>query len=184
MLDDALAGATDALADAQADPNAASDALARARGLAAVLPDVEARLDDLAAAYERRAAFAATLKDVLADQGMSFLGTSETRDRFILQFERPGGALYTAAVDDGEDNELMLSYAIDGEADVPVLPEPGQAVCDQTEAFLDAIHAELAQDGYHAGELLWEGKPTGPRSPRAHRSRADQPRERRIRETP
>jgi len=185
QLEAMLATAADTLQAAMANPAEAGTALARARDLAAFLPSAEARLDDLAAAYERRAAFAGTLKEVLAEQGMSFLGTSETRDRFILQFERPGGALYTAAVDDGAGNELVLSYAIDGEADIPVLPEPGQAVCDQTEDFLDAIHAELAHDGYHAGELRWAGKPTTPRGRRARPARTESPsRQRRIREGP
>lgn len=179
-LESTLAGAADALAAAQGDPNAADGAVRRTRDLAALLTGAEARLDELATAYERRAAFAETLKDVLADHGMSFLGTSESRDRLILQFERPGGALYTAAVDDGENDELMLSYAIDGEADIPVLPEPGQAVCDQTEAFLDTIHADLAPGGYHAGELHWEGKPVAPRTRHA---RTGQHRQRTLRES-
>jgi hypothetical protein len=134
-------------------------------------------------AHERRAAFAETLKGVLAEQGMLFLGSSDTGDRFILQFERPGGAMYTAAVDDGEGDELQLSYAIDGEADVPVLPEPGQAVCDQTEAFLDAIHADLVHSGYHAGELQWDGKPPrGAHSARPRQARQAEARQRRIRD--
>jgi hypothetical protein len=121
---------------------------------------------------------------VPAEQGMSFLGASDTGDRFILQFERPSGALYTAAVDDGDDNELQLSYAIDGEADVPVLPEPGRAVCDQTEAFLEAIHAELAHSGYQAGELDWDGKPPRSARPsRARKARQDAMRQRSIRES-
>ncbi len=179
----ALSTATTALAAGQADPARAGTALAEVTRLAEMLPEAEARLDELAAAHERRAAFAESLKGVLADQGMSFLGASDTGDRFILQFERPGGAMYTAAVDDGKDNELQLSYAIDGEADVPVLPEPGQAVCDQTEAFLDAIHADLVQSGYHAGELQWDGKP--PRGGQAARQRQARPaesRQRRIRD--
>jgi hypothetical protein len=183
-LETALTAVTNELAAAQADPNAAAGALAQARDLAAHLRAAEASLDELTAAYERRAAFADTLKDVLGEHGMSFLGATETRDRFVLQFERPGGALYTAAVDDGEDDELMLSYAIDGEADIPVLPEPGQAVCDQTEAFLEAVHADLAPDGYRASELHWEGKPGAPRTPRTRRTRADQHRHRTLRETP
>jgi len=181
-LETALAVATDALAAAQGDPHAANDAAKRARELAGLLPRAEARLDELTAAYERRATFAATLKDALAEHGMSFLGTTETRDRFILRFERPGGALYTAAVDDGENDELMLSYAIDGEADIPVLPAPGQAVCDQTEAFLDAIHADLAPGGYHAGELHWEGKPPRRSAPRSRHASTDSGRQRTLRE--
>jgi hypothetical protein len=178
-----LATAVAALAAGQADLAQAGAALAEVVGLAELLPGAEARLDELAAAHERRAAFAETLKGVLANQGMSFLGASDTGDRFILQFERPGGALYTAAVDDGEDNELQLSYAIDGEADVPVLPEPGKAVCDQTEAFLEAIHADLAPSGYQAGELDWEGKPhRGTRPARARHARQDAARQRRLRE--
>jgi bacterioferritin-associated ferredoxin len=183
-LQTSLTTAVAALAAAKADPARAGNALAEVTRLAEVLPDAEARLDELAAAHERRAAFAETLKGVLAEQGMLFLGASDTGDRFILQFERPGGAMYTAAVDDGEGDELQLSYAIDGEADVPVLPEPGQAVCDQTEAFLDAIHADLVHSGYHAGELRWDGKP--PRGAHATRprlaSQADA-RQRRIRDT-
>jgi hypothetical protein len=182
-LETALASAEAALATARRDPGAADGAVKRARELATALTGAEARLDELAAAYERRAAFAETLKDVLTEHGMSLLGTSETRDRFILRFERPGGALYTAAVDDGENDELMLSYAIDGEADIPVLPEPGQAVCDQTEAFLEVLHADLAPGGYHAGELLWEGKPGGPRGPRTRRARTDSRRHRTLRES-
>ena len=150
--------------------------------LAQLLPDAEARLDDLAAAHERRAAFAETLKDVLAGHGMSFLGTDETKDRFILQFQRPDGAVYTAAVDGGEDDDLTLSYAIDGEADILVQPEPGQAVCDQTEAFLEAIHADLAPSGYHAGELRWDGKPARPRGPRSRAVQAGPGRQQRTTE--
>ena len=168
-LQTALAAAVAGLAAGQADPAQAGTALADVGRLAQLLPDAETRLDELAAAHERRAAFAETLKGVLAEQGMSFLGASDTGERFILQFERPGGALYTAAVDDGQDNELQLSYAIDGETDIPVLPEPGQAVCDQTEAFLEAIHADLGHSGYHAGELQWDGKP--PRGTQAARAR-------------
>jgi hypothetical protein len=180
-----LADAVAALATGQDDPAQAGTALAEVGRLAELLPAAEARLDELAVAHERRAAFAETLKGVLADQGMSFLGASDTGDRFILQFERPGGALYTAAVDDGEDNELQLSYAIDGEADVPVLPEPGKAVCDQTEAFLEAIHADLAPSGYEAGELDWDGKPDrGTRSARTRHTRQDAARQRRLRESP
>ncbi|HUA29530.1 MAG TPA: hypothetical protein VMC03_11650 [Streptosporangiaceae bacterium] len=154
-----LAAAVAGLAAGQADPAQAGPALAGVLGLAELLPQAEARLDEHAAAHERRAAFAETLKGVLAEHGMSFLGASDTGDRFILQFERPGGAVYTAAVDDGQDDELQLSYAIDGEADIAVLPEPGQAECDQTEAFLEAIHADLGTGGYRAGELQWDGKP-------------------------
>jgi hypothetical protein len=182
-LETALAGANDALTAARADPATSASALARARDVADLLAETEGRLDELTVAFERRAAFADTLKEVLAEHGMSFLGTTETRDRFILQFERPGGALYTAAVDDGENDELMLSYAIDGEADIPVLPEPGQAACDQTEAFLEAIHADLQPDGYHAGELHWEGKST-PRGPRTQQTRTDSRRRRTLRESP
>ena len=179
-----LATAVAALAAGQADPARAGTALAQVTRLAELLPGAEERLDELIAAHERRAAFAETLKGVLAEQGMLFLGASDTGDRFILQFERPGGAMYTAAVDDGKDSELQLSYAIDGEADVPVLPEPGQAVCDQTEAFLDAIHADLAHGGYHAGELQWEGKPPrGAHAARQRQARQAETRQRRIRDT-
>ena len=92
--------------------------------------------------------------------------------------------MYTAAVDDGKDNELQLSYAIDGEADVPVLPEPGQAVCDQTEAFLDAIHADLVHSGYHAGDTGMEGKPPpGAHATQQRQARQAEARQRRIRDT-
>jgi hypothetical protein len=182
-LQTSLASAVAALAAGQADPARAGNALAEVTRLAELLPGAEAHLDELALAHERRAAFAETLKGVLAEQGMLFLGSSDTGDRFILQFERPGGAMYTAAVDDGEGDELQLSYAIDGEADVPVLPEPGQAVCDQTEAFLDAIHADLVHSGYHAGELQWDGKPPrGAHSARPRQARQAEARQRRIRD--
>jgi hypothetical protein len=180
----ALVGAEGALTAARADPALAAGALARARDLAAALPAAEARLDDLTAALERRAAFAETLKDVLAGHGMSFLGTDETKDRFILQFQRPDGAVYTAAVDGGEDDDLTLSYAIDGEADILVQPEPGQAVCDQTETFLEAIHADLAPSGYQAGELRWDGKPARPRGPRSRAVQAGPGRQQRTRREP
>jgi hypothetical protein len=64
-----------------------------------------------------------------------------------------------------------------------VLPEPGQAVCDQTEAFLDAIHADLVHSGYHAGELQWDGKPPrGAHSARPRQARQAEARQRRIRD--
>ncbi|MGA2826708.1 MAG: hypothetical protein ABSF03_11370 [Streptosporangiaceae bacterium] len=180
----ALDRATAALDAAQADPGSAAAALSAARALAQTLAGVETRLDELTAAHERRAEFAAELKETLANHGMSFRVASDTGDRFILQFESLTGAVYTAAVDDGEDIGLQVSYAIDGEADIPVLPEPGQVVCDQTEDFLDQVHAALAPVGYQAGELLWDGKPPARRASRARRAQAERPRQRKARESP
>lgn len=137
----------------------AAEASARVARLEEVLPGAEATLDDSQAAHERRTDLAAALQDLLADHGMTFLGGSDEGRRFLLQFERPSGAIYTATISDADDGELTLSYAIDGEQDVPVLPAPGAAVCDQTEGFLEAVHADLAGRGFETGELLWDGKP-------------------------
>jgi len=154
MLQDTLHAAVAAVS---AGPPA--EASARVARLEEMLPGAEATLDDSQASHQRRTDLAAALQDLLADHGMAFVGGSDEPGRLLLQFERPTGAIYTATISDADDGELALSYAIDGEQDVPVLPAPGAAVCDQTEDFLEAVHAGLAGRGFEAGELLWDGKP-------------------------
>jgi hypothetical protein len=186
-LRDRLAAALDAAVRAQSaaetDLSLAGTALTEVTGLEQVLAQAESRLDESQAAHARRAGLADALKAQMVGQGMSFLGGADADGRFLLHFERPSGAVYTTAVDDGEQDGLVVSYAILGEDDIPVQPGPGQAVCDQTEEFLSAVHASLAAAGYQAGELQWEGKPaTGAAVYRARQARSDPARMRRHRE--
>jgi hypothetical protein len=158
-LHDRLAGA---LASAQAASTAgrADELEALVGQLAALLPEAEAQLDEAIIGYERRGDLAAALRDVLTDKGMAFVRGSEENGRFLMRFERPGGAVYTAMIDSDGSGDTTLSYAIEGEQDVPVLvSSSGDAVCDKTEAFLDAVHDELGTTGFSAGELNWRGKP-------------------------
>jgi hypothetical protein len=155
QLHDVIAAAEAALSAGQLER-----ATAEIARLEALLPGAEAQLDEAQAAYERRGDLAVALQDLLTSRGMAFTGGSDQDGRFTLHFERPGGAVYTAMIDSDAAGDLTLSYAIDGEPDVAVLaPASGEAVCDRTEAFLDAVHEELATAGFEAGELQWNGKP-------------------------
>ena len=155
-LDRALREADVALAAGRSD--AAQASLTR---LEELLPTAEERLDGLLAAHERRGELAVALRDVMADQGMAFLGGGAEGAKFQMRFERPSGAVYTTTVGTDSDGGVVLSYAIDGELDIRVPAEAGAGtpVCDQTEAFLTRIHQTLARDGFDVGELWWEGKP-------------------------
>jgi hypothetical protein len=168
---------TSAVAAAEAAVAAgAADALAEVDRLATLLPDAEAQLDEAVAAYERRAELAAALREALTGRGLTFAGGQDDADgRFVLAFERPGGAAYTATIGNDASGELTLSYAIEGEPDVAVLlPEGAQATCDRTEAFLESVHDGLAESGFEAGELRWNGKPPRGQARGLPRQRANQ----------
>ena len=118
QLDQALRTADTALAAGRADA-----ALTAVSQLEELLPVAEERLDGLLAAHERRGELALALRDVMADQGMAYLGGDAEGAKFQLRFERPSGAVYTTTIDSDREGGVVLTYAIDGEPDIRVPAE-------------------------------------------------------------
>ncbi|WP_327674519.1 hypothetical protein [Kitasatospora sp. NBC_00458] len=134
-------------------------ALTAVTELEQLLPVAEARLDELLLAYERRAELAGVLKEAMAGEGLAFAGGGDLGKEFVLVFERPNGARYETSVGSATDGTAVLSYVVEGESDVVVVPERGEVTCDRTEALLDRVHEAMGEGGYHPGELDWDGKP-------------------------
>ncbi|MFD5920362.1 hypothetical protein ACFVYP_15605 [Kitasatospora sp. NPDC058201] len=134
-------------------------ALTAVAELERLLPEAEARLDELLLAFERRAALAGVLKEAMAGEGLAFSGGGDLGQEFVLIFERPNGARYETSVSSATDGTAVLSYTVEGESDVVVVPERGEVTCDRTEALLDRVHEAMGEEGYHPGELDWDGKP-------------------------
>ncbi|MFB7470731.1 hypothetical protein [Kitasatospora sp. NPDC056184] len=146
----------------------ATDAVEASRGRAALtaveelerlLPEAEARLDELLLAFERRTELAEVLKEAMAGEGLAFTGGGDLGQEFVLVFERPNGARYETSVGTANDGTPVLSYTVEGESDVVVVPERREVACDRTEALLDRVHEAMGESGYHPGELDWDGKP-------------------------
>ncbi|HTJ67636.1 MAG TPA: hypothetical protein VL551_08925 [Actinospica sp.] len=153
---------------AAAEGGRLAEALAALNALAQWLDSAEAELDELAVAAQQCTDLAAALRQAMEHQGMLFLDGEDLGNRLILRFQRVNGAVYTTAVDawsstrtaaDDAQADAVISYHVEGEPDVEHAALTGSANCDHVEEFLGVVHGELAEFGFRAGEVHWEGKP-------------------------
>ncbi|OON80535.1 hypothetical protein [Streptomyces tsukubensis] len=136
------------------------EALAAVAALEALLPEAEARLDELQLDHSRRMDLGQALQDAMHGEGFSFLGGEDHGGRLVLRFERPSGASYETTVTTGTEGTPVLVYHVDGEPDVALEPAPEGAVCDTTEDLLRRVHEVVGEeDAFVPGELDWQGKP-------------------------
>ncbi|MFI7243704.1 hypothetical protein [Streptomyces qinglanensis] len=143
---------------------AAEEALEAVGTLERLLPEAEARLDELQLAFTRRSDLAEALQDAMCEEGFTFTDGSEQGAAFVLRFERPSGARYETTVATEADGTPVLVYHVEGEPDVTLGPVAEGAVCDRTEDLLERVHEAIGErDGFLPGELTWQGKP-----PRGH----------------
>ncbi|MGW7428286.1 hypothetical protein ACWGIN_01925 [Streptomyces sp. NPDC054861] len=156
-LEQAVRAVTTALQGRRADA-----ALAAVAGIERLLPAAEERLDELQLAHARRGELARALKDAMTDAGLDFAGGEDRGELLVLSFERPSGAVYEATVGTGADGTAVLTYHVDGEADMSPRPSAEGAVC-APEELLDRVHRAMNGEGFVPGELTWDGKP-----PRRH----------------
>ncbi|MFE9334240.1 hypothetical protein [Streptomyces sp. NPDC006925] len=139
---------------------AAEDALEAVGALERLLPEAEARLDELQLAFTRRSDLAEALQDAMCGEGFTFTDGSEQGAAFVLRFERPSGARYETTVATEADGTSVLVYHVEGEPDVTLRPAAEGAVCDRTEDLLERVHEAIGErDGFLPGELTWQGKP-------------------------
>ncbi|WP_432107956.1 hypothetical protein [Streptomyces sp. AA1529] len=139
---------------------AAEDALEAVGALERLLPEAEARLDELQLAFTRRSDLAEALQDAMCGEGFTFTEGSEQGAAFVLRFERPSGARYETTVATEADGTPVLVYHVEGEPDVTLHPAAEGAVCDRTEDLLERVHEAMGErDGFLPGELTWQGKP-------------------------
>ncbi|MFE9386666.1 hypothetical protein ACFYMO_26110 [Streptomyces sp. NPDC007025] len=139
---------------------AAEDALEAVGALERLLPEAEARLDELQLAFTRRSDLAEALQDAMCGEGFTFTEGSEQGAAFVLRFERPSGARYETTVATEADGTPVLVYHVEGEPDVTLHPAAEGAVCDRTEDLLERVHKAMGErDGFLPGELTWQGKP-------------------------
>ncbi|MEV7869646.1 hypothetical protein AB0P17_26950 [Streptomyces sp. NPDC088124] len=139
---------------------AADEALTAVAALEELLPEAEARLDELQLAHTRRMDLGQALQDAMFGEGFAFLGGEDHGERLVLRFERPSGASYETTIATDTGGTPVLVYHVDGEPDVTLEPAPEGAVCDRTEDLLDRVHEVVGgQDGFVPGELTWQGKP-------------------------
>lgn len=163
-LADELHAALDAARQAVEGGPAAAAAEAVGK-LEKLTSDAETRLDEAVILAERRAELADALKQAMVRRGMFYDGGDRVAGRMVLRFSRANGATYTAQITDhAESGESMLTYTVAGESDV-LVANAGEAVCDQTEDLIAAVHEGLAEHGFEAGETVWVGKPRGRRRP-------------------
>lgn len=155
-LEAAARTVTESLAARRADA-----ALAAVADVERLLPQAEERLDELQLAYSRRGDLAQALKDAMTGAGLAFAGGEEQGERLTLSFTRPSGAMYEAQVGMDRAGELLLTYRVDGEADMSLRRADNGAVCTPEE-LLERVHRSMGEEGFRPGELTWEGKP--PRS--------------------
>ncbi|MFE2941442.1 hypothetical protein ACFXKG_20615 [Streptomyces sp. NPDC059255] len=139
---------------------AADEALTAVAALEELLPEAEARLDELQLAHTRRMDLGQALQDAMFGEGFAFLGGEDQGERLVLRFERPSGASYETTIATDTGGTPVLVYHVDGEPDVTLEPAPEGAVCDRTEDLLERVHEVVGgQDGFLPGELTWQGKP-------------------------
>ncbi|MGV9699747.1 hypothetical protein ACWDTR_28825 [Streptomyces sp. NPDC003470] len=154
-IEEALRAVTGPLAAGEA-----AEALAAVTALEELLPEAEARLDELQLAHTRRMDLGQALQDAMLGEGFAFLGGEDQGERLVLRFERPSGASYETTVATDSGGTPVLVYHVDGEPDVAVEPAPEGAVCDTTEDLLERVHEAVGgQDGFVPDELTWQGKP-------------------------
>ncbi|MBE9500437.1 hypothetical protein IHE61_27985 [Streptomyces sp. GKU 257-1] len=108
---------------------AAEDALEAVGALERLLPEAEARLDELQLAFTRRSDLAEALQDAMCGEGFTFTEGSEQGAAFVLRFERPSGARYETTVATEADGTPVLVYHVEGEPDVTLHPAAEGAVC-------------------------------------------------------
>ncbi|MFF7633630.1 hypothetical protein ACFZB9_10830 [Kitasatospora sp. NPDC008050] len=140
------------------DASQGAAALGAVSELERLLPEAEARLDELLLAYQRRAELAKALKAAMGHHGLELAHGDDAGPEFVLVFERAGGATYRTAVRSDAEGGALLTYTVQDESDDPVMSERGEVTCSP-EALLDRVHAAMAEDGYQPGELDWDGKP-------------------------
>ncbi|MFI2375496.1 hypothetical protein ACH5AO_10550 [Streptomyces sp. NPDC018964] len=147
-------------AAAHLEAGAADEALTAVAALEELLPEAEARLDELQLAHTRRMDLGQALQDAMLGEGFAFLGGEDQGERLVLRFERPSGASYETTIATDTGGTPVLVYHVDGEPDVTLEPAPEGAVCDRTEDLLERVHEMVGeQDGFVPGELTWQGKP-------------------------
>ncbi|MYR41470.1 hypothetical protein [Streptomyces sp. SID5910] len=163
LADPELAGRIEEALRAVTGPlaaGAATEALTAVTALEELLPEAEARLDELQLAHTRRMDLGQALQDAMLGEGFAFLGGDDQGERLVLRFERPSGASYETTIATDTGGTPVLVYHVDGEPDVALDPAPEGAVCDRTEDLLERVHEAVGgQDGFVPGELTWQGKP-------------------------
>jgi hypothetical protein len=150
-----------AVAEAIANLAASSDLTDAALALNARLDAALARAQDRQLAEERRAYIVTALQDGLREQGF------QVGEATLVGSGYDGEVAFRAVradrrwVDVNVPVEGHVFYDVDGTDRVTERRADGAAYtsCDETEARLEALHADLAERfGVAAGELFWETK--------------------------